>query len=58
MSSVALFVGLDYHQKRVQVCILDADGNVLLNRKVKNRMAVIGKLLTFTGIGHLTPMLG
>jgi len=32
MSSVPVFVGLDYHQDSVQVCVLDADGSRLANR--------------------------
>jgi len=41
MSSVALFVGLDYHDDEVQVCALDADGRVVLNRKCANSAAAI-----------------
>jgi transposase len=36
MSSVQLFVGLDYHQESVQVCVLDEHGGVRLNRPVDN----------------------
>ena len=32
MDSVMLNVGLDYHPGSVQVCVLDAAGNVLVNR--------------------------
>jgi transposase len=41
MSSLAVFVGLDYHQSGVQVCILDGDGEILLNRKVENSVTRI-----------------
>lgn len=41
MSSVALFVGLDYHDDEVQVCALDADGKVVLNRKLDNNVVSI-----------------
>ena len=41
MSSVTLFVGLDYHQNSVQVCVMDQDGIVLANRKCDNRAAEI-----------------
>jgi len=34
--TVPLFVGLDYHQDSVQVCVLDARGGVRLNRPVAN----------------------
>ena len=33
---VQLFVGLDYHQDAVQVCVLDPQGEVRLNRSVAN----------------------
>lgn len=39
MKSLALqlvFVGLDYHQDGVQVCVMDAAGKVLLNKKFAN----------------------
>ena len=36
MSNLPVFVGLDYHQDSIQVCVLDPDGNVLLNRSAKN----------------------
>lgn len=36
MSSVTVFVGLDYHQSGVQVCVLDGTGRVLRNEKVAN----------------------
>lgn len=31
MSKITVFVGLDYHQDSVQVCVLDAKGNPLIN---------------------------
>jgi len=43
MSIVTFYVGLDYHQNGVQVCIMDAKGNVLCNRKVKNSVKAITK---------------
>ena len=36
MSSVTVFVGLDYHKAVVQVCVLDAQGKILTNRKCGN----------------------
>lgn len=41
MGNVAVFVGLDYHQNGVQVCVRNDQGLVLLNRKVSNRSAAI-----------------
>jgi transposase len=36
MSSLSYFVGLDYHQSFIQVCVLDREGNVLANLKSPN----------------------
>ncbi len=36
MTNVPVFVGLDYHQNGVQVCILDAQGRQLANRSCAN----------------------
>ena len=36
MSTVTCFVGLDYHQNSVQVCVLDQDGRQLLNHCCPN----------------------
>jgi hypothetical protein len=36
MSSVQLYVGLDYHQDSVNVCVLDEHAKVRLNRPVAN----------------------
>lgn len=41
MKIVAVFVGLDYHQDGVQVCVMDGDGQVMANRKVRNSVATI-----------------
>jgi transposase len=36
MNRVAVYVGLDYHQASVQVCVMDQEGEVLLNRRCAN----------------------
>jgi transposase len=36
MSSIPVFVGLDYHDGEVQVCVLDQEGKALWNRGVPN----------------------
>ena len=36
MGTVAVFVGLDYHDEAVQVCILDGQGRQLANRECRN----------------------
>jgi transposase len=41
MTSVRYALGLDYHSKKVQLCLLDADGQVLLRRTCANEVEVI-----------------
>ena len=41
MDRIPVFVGLDYHQKVVQVCALDGEGPALLNRPCPNDWAEI-----------------
>lgn len=36
MDRVSVFVGLDYHQNGVQVCVLNRDGDVLMNGRCEN----------------------
>ena len=36
MFSLPIFVGFDYHQKMVQVCVMDQKRNILLNQTVEN----------------------
>lgn len=45
MLSVTRFVGLDYHQDTVQVCVMDAAGTVLTNRSVENDWHAIAKVV-------------
>ena len=49
MSIVATFVGLDYHQDSVQVCVLDQDGRELTNRSVENDAAAVERVATRHG---------
>ena len=48
MSSVSLFVGLDYHQAFIQVCVLDRQGSMLMNRRCDNvaddLLAAVGRI--------------
>jgi transposase len=46
MNSLPVYVGLDYHQDSVQVCILDRSGGVLANRSCINSWEAIA---SFTG---------
>ena len=41
MCSVDVFVGLDYHQDQVQVCVMDRDGTVFMNRSLMNDVNLI-----------------
>jgi len=41
MTKVTVFVGLDYHQDSVQVCVMDRDGSVLTNRRCANAWEAI-----------------
>lgn len=38
MVSVPVYVGLDYHSASIQVCVMNADGETLRNRKVPNQI--------------------
>ena len=41
MARVTVFVGLDYHQDAVQVCVMDREGSVLANRRCANSWGMI-----------------
>lgn len=45
MATVPVFVGLDYHHRGVQVCVLDRDGQVLANRPRANDSPGIAALV-------------
>lgn len=49
MSSLPVFVGLDYHQDSVQVCVLDQEGNTLGNRCVGNDVVAIDNFVARHG---------
>lgn len=49
MSSIPVYVGLDYHQDSVQVCVLDRKGNQLCNRGVENNAKTIEQVITRYG---------
>jgi transposase len=50
MSNVPVFVGLDYHQDSIQVCVLNQQGDVLLNRSAKNDCHELGRLVQPLGV--------
>ena len=49
MSSIAVYVGIDYHQDSVQVCVLDESGKKLANRSVGNDAAAVASVATRFG---------
>ena len=50
MSILEVFVGLDYHQDSVQVCVLNKRGDVLCNRSVANNAAAIQRAAERHGV--------
>ena len=50
MSSLPVFVGLDYHQSSIQVCVMDAAGRVLINKACENRWQAIVQLVHRAGL--------
>jgi len=51
MVSVPVFVGLDYHQESVQVCVMDREGRILANDGARNDWRDIVRLVGATGLG-------
>ena len=45
MDMLTRFVGLDYHQNMVQVCVMDSEGNILVNRACENDWQKIAETL-------------
>jgi transposase len=50
MSNVPVFVGLDYHQDSIQVCVLNQDGDVLLNRPAASDYQAVARLVQPLGL--------
>lgn len=50
MSNVPIFVGLDYHQDSIQVCVLNQQGDVLLNRSAANSTLELERLVKPLGV--------
>jgi len=40
-NNVTHFFGLDYHQDSIQVCVLDGEGKILINKKVPNSIGAL-----------------
>jgi transposase len=49
MSNVPVFVGLDYHQDSIQVCVVDQQGEVMLNRSTGNDCQEVSRLVAPLG---------
>jgi transposase len=45
MSNLPVFVGIDYHQKVIQVCVIDQQGKMLVNRAVDNDAEAVFRLV-------------
>ncbi|MGE3818854.1 MAG: IS110 family transposase [Isosphaeraceae bacterium] len=50
MSKVTVFVGLDYHEDSVQVCVMDCSRTVLANRSCRDAAAAIAQVVA--SLGH------
>ena len=45
MAILSLYVGLDYHDDSIQVCVMNSEGSELVNRSVANDVAAVGELI-------------
>lgn len=52
MPIVPVFVGLDYHQDSVQVCVLDSEGKTLGNSSVRNDVNAIESFVARHGVAR------
>jgi transposase len=52
MSTLTVYVGLDYHKDSIQVCAMDSTGKVLVNRSCANDANTIDRLVAGHG-GHI-----
>jgi uncharacterized protein YfaP (DUF2135 family) len=52
MASVRVFVGLDYHDDEIQMCVVSADekGAVLCNRRLSNSAAAVVAVASLHGV--------
>lgn len=49
MGIVPVFVGLDYHDATIRVCVLDENGDMLVNRNVPNEVSAVIDLVRLHG---------
>ena len=50
MSIVSCYVGLDYHDETIRVCVLAEDGELMVNRNVGNDPAEVRRLEVRPGL--------
>jgi transposase len=50
MSILPVFVGLDYHQNSIQICVLNETGKVLVNRSISNSASLVAKISCQHGV--------
>ena len=58
MSKVTVFIGRDYHNDSVQVCAMDRDGKVFINRSRPDDISGVGKSHLIQAIGLNACVLG
>jgi len=46
MKESILYIGLDYHQEKVQVCAMDSEQNILMNRGIANNWQTIAEAVS------------
>ncbi len=56
MNSVTHFVGLDYHQSGIQVCIMGDGGEILSNTKVENSIQAVMRVVQKSASGDETTL--
>jgi transposase len=49
MNTVTMYAGLDYHQDSIQVCVMDAQARVRMNRSCRNDLGEVMSLLELAG---------
>jgi hypothetical protein len=49
MSKLTVFVGLDYHKDSIQVCIMDRSGQILANRRRRDQVEALVRLVASFG---------
>ena len=50
MTTVTRFVGLDYHQDSIQVCVMNQEGEILVNRKTGNDAQKVENIIRETAL--------